>query len=256
MIKKLIYLSLLALVFSGCSTEFNLATGKEESLMYGTDKEVAIGDKIAAQIEKQFGLVDDVDMNEKARRALKRLAAVSDRKDIVFVVRILDDDTVNAVSLPGGYIYIFRGLAEKLDTEENFAAVIAHEVGHITARHSIKRIQASYAQLLLQGAAIASQDPNLAYGANAIFGVAFIQYSQQDEFEADRLGVKYMKKAGYNPEAMINVLEILQKEERKSGIQPKSYFRTHPYIPQRIAMIRKEINGYLEFRDYLNVPDK
>lgn len=253
MFKRLIYFILFAAVLSGCATEFNLATGREESLMYGTDKEVALGDKIAAQLEKQFGIVYDVNVNEKAQRALDRIVEVSDRKDLVFVIRILDDEMVNAVSLPGGYIYLFRGLVEKMETEEAFAGVIAHEVGHVTARHSIKRLQAAYAQMLLQGAAIAAQDPDLAYGATAMFNMAFLEYSQQDEFEADRLAVKYMKKAGYDPRGVLRVLEILQETERRAGIRPKSYFRTHPHIPERIAMVRKEIRGYLEFRDYLNV---
>ncbi|HQP11983.1 MAG TPA: M48 family metalloprotease, partial [Candidatus Omnitrophota bacterium] len=90
-------------------------------------------------------------------------------------------------------------------------------------------------------------------GVNAIYTSIFFAYSRQDEFEADRLAVKYMKKAGYDPEEMIKVLEILKKEEERAPARPVSYFRTHPYLAERMGVVHQAITGELRFKDYLNL---
>ncbi|MCK5084001.1 MAG: M48 family metalloprotease, partial [Candidatus Omnitrophica bacterium] len=159
---------------------------------------------------------------------------------------------INAVSLPGGYVYVFRGLIEKVDNDDELAGVIAHEVGHITARHGVKRMQNAYAALILQ---VASTQTNarVAGGVNFALNSLFLEHSKQDEFEADRLGVKYLKKAGYNPKAMVAFLEKLKIEKEKAPRNRYSYWRTHPYLSQRISVVNQEITGKLEFRDYLNL---
>lgn len=238
---------------SGCSSSFNLATNREESLMFGTEKEEAIGQSVSKQIEKQFKVVDDIDINERAQKILSRIAEVSDRKDLVFVVRILAEDEINAVSLPGGYIYIFKGLMDNVKNDDQLAGVIAHEVGHITAKHAIKRMQASYGYLLLQIASVQSGNGALVQGVSALAAMAFSSYSQQDEFEADRLAVKYTAAAGYDPSAMADVLRLIKEKTAKGPLRPISYLRTHPYIPERIAMINKQIQGQMSFQDYLNL---
>jgi MAF protein len=236
----------------GCTSEYNLATQREESLMYGTDKEVSVGDAFAAQIEKQFEVVTDVDINERANAVLKRLVAVCDRQDLVYFIKVLKEDSVNAVSLPGGYVYIFSGLMDKIKDDEELAAVVGHEIGHITARHAIKRLQAAYGALLLQ---ILSTRANghVSQGVGLALATVFTEYSQKDEFEADRLGVKYMKKAGYNPAKVVSMLELLEREQDKEPLRPHSYWRTHPHIPERIAAANQEITGKLEFKDYIKL---
>jgi len=243
----------MASALAGCATEYNLATQKEESLMYGTDKEVAIGDSLAQQVEHQYKIVSDVDENARAERILDRLVAVTDRQDVQYYIRIIDEDTVNAVSLPGGYIYVFKGLLEKTKTDDQLAGVVAHEMGHITARHAIKRLQAAYGFTLLQVASIASQDIDVVAGVNTMLASVFYGYSRQDEFESDRLAVKYMQKAGYNPQGMTEVLGILRKEQEKAPRQQVNYFRTHPYLPARVAVVNETINGKIGFQDYLNL---
>ncbi|MBI5023690.1 MAG: M48 family metalloprotease [Candidatus Omnitrophica bacterium] len=240
------------MILSGCSTEYNLATQQQETLIYGTDKEVSIGEAVSAKMEQQYDVVTDVDVNERARRILERVTAVCDRKDIVYFVKVLDKDVMNAVSLPGGYVYIFKGLMDKLETDDQIAGVIAHEVGHITARHAVKRIQNAYGAMILQGLATRSS-AKVAQGVNFALISLFSEYSQQDEFEADRLGVKYMKKAGYDPNAMVQVLVKLREEQEKSPAQEYSYWRTHPFIPQRISVVNQAITGKMDFKDYLNL---
>jgi len=241
-------------VSPGCVTEYNLATGRQETLLYGTAKEVAIGDSMARQMENHYKVIRDVDVNERVNRILDRLIEVSDREDVVFTIRVLDEEDVNAVSLPGGPIYIFKGLVDKLNGDDALAGVIAHEMGHITAKHAMKRLQASYGYNLLQIAAMEAGSAEVAYGVNALFMTAFLAHSKEDEFEADRLAVKYTEAAGFDPKAMIGVLELLYEESSKK-LRPLNYFRTHPYVHERIAALNKEIRGHMDFKDYLNLID-
>ena len=236
----------------GCATEYNLATKKQETLLYGTEKEIKIGDAIAPKIEAQYDILEDVDVNERLQRILDRIVAVCDRKDLVYFIKAIDDDPINAVSLPGGYVYVFRGLIDEVDNDDQLAGIIAHEVGHITARHGVKRMQKAYAILALQ---IASTQTNarVAGGVSLALNSLFLEHSKQDEFEADRLSVKYLKKAGYDPKAMMTFLEKLKIEGEKEPLKKFSYWRTHPHIPQRISAVNQEITGKLEFKDYLNL---
>ncbi|MDP2652930.1 MAG: Maf family nucleotide pyrophosphatase [Candidatus Omnitrophota bacterium] len=242
-----------AALFSGCATEYNLATGQQETLMYGTEKEVKIGDAVAQQIESHYKIVTDVELNERVQRIFDRLVAVCDRRELVYTIKVLDDDMVNAVSLPGGYIYLFRGLTDKLKTDEQLAGVIGHELGHITAKHAIKRMQASYGYILAQILAVQSGSGAAARGVNAVYTSVFLSFARQDEFQSDVLGVKYMKKAGFDPRGVTEVLRVLEEEQRKAPPSEVNYWRTHPYLPERIANANKAINGQIEFRDYLNL---
>lgn len=246
-------LSLLMMFFLiGCVTEYNLATGKEETLMYTTEKEVKIGEKVAAQIEKQYDVITDVDVNERVERILDKIVAVSDRRDLVYFIKVLDDDELlNAASIPGGYVYLFSGLMEKIENDDQLAGVIAHEVGHITAKHGLKRLQASYGALLIQVLAVEAGGGRVASGVNLALTSLFTEHSQKAEFESDRLGVKYMQKAGYDPKEMIKFLEIIKKENAKEPIRRFSYWKTHPHVTKRIAVVNQEITGQMKYRDYL-----
>lgn len=243
---------LAAFYLAGCTTEYNLATKQEETLLYGTDKEVSVGEAMAAKMEAQYDIVTDVDLNERVQKILERIVAVCDRKDIVYFVKVVDKDIMNAVSLPGGYVYIFKAVLDKAESDDELAGVIAHEVAHITARHAVKRIQNAYGALILQGLSTQS-NAQVARGVSFALLSLFSAYSQQDEFEADRLGVKYMKLAGYDPHAMISLLEKLKKEEGKQPSREYSYWRTHPFIPQRISIVNQAITGKMDFKDYLNL---
>ena len=246
-------LSLLVVAFvSGCASEFNLATQQQETLLYGTDKEIALGDAMSQQIEKQFEVVPELDVNERVQRILGRIVKVCDRHDVVYTIKVLDSKDLNAVSLPGGYVYLFKGLYDKLKTDDELAGVIGHEVGHINARHSIKRLQASYGYLLAQLAALRTSG-SAAQGVGLMYTSVFLSFARQDEFLADQLGVKYMTKAGYDPKAMVKLLEVLKEAQEKAPPGEVNYWRTHPYIPERIGLVKKEITGQLDFEGYLNL---
>ncbi|MCK5580453.1 MAG: M48 family metalloprotease [Candidatus Omnitrophica bacterium] len=248
-----IFFLFLLFFLAGCATEFNLATGREETLFYGTEKEVRIGDSVAKQVEEKYKISTDIDINERVEKILSRIVAVCDRKNIVYLIKVIDEDKVNAVSLPGGYIYIFKGLIDRVENDEQLAGVIAHEVAHITARHGIKKMQSVYGYSLMQAAAVASGEGEVVKGVSAAFSTLFFSYSRQDEFQADKLAVKYLQKAGYDPKEIIGMLNVLKAEQEKAPLRQLGYFRTHPHIEERKAIVNQEITGELEFKDYLNL---
>ncbi|MCA9393741.1 MAG: septum formation protein Maf [Candidatus Omnitrophica bacterium] len=238
----------------GCTTEYNVATRKQEYYLHSTDKEVNIGQRVAAQIEKNFDMVEGVEENRRVQEILDKLVAVCDRKDIVYSIRIIDREDINATALPGGFIFLFKGVLDYATSDDQVAGVIAHEIGHITAKHGLKRMQASYGALLLQIAALEANG-NVAGGVNLATTSLFMEYSQDHELEADELGIKYMKKAGYDPQEMIGFLETMGEETDKE-IRRFSYWRTHPHIPERIANISRLIKGQMDFRDYIRLIDR
>lgn len=255
-----LYVLLLTLItLQGCITsEYNLATKQEEYYLISTDKEIRMGEAVAEKIEEAFIVVPDVDINERVESILDDIVAVCDRRDIVYFIKVIEDeevpDVLNAVSLPGGYIYIFKGVLDAAESDDELAGVIAHEVAHITTRHGVKRTQGAYAALALQ---VASTQANgsVAAGVNLALNSLFSEYSQQDEFEADRLSIKYMRKAGYDPSQMIVFLKRLEQDKAHAKIRMFSYWKTHPFITKRISAANQEISGKLEFEDYLNLTE-
>ncbi len=237
----------------GCFSEFNPATGREETLLYGDEKEKSIGAATSLQVEKTVKLNTDVDVNERAEKILKRVIAVCDRKDLVYTVRVVEDDAINAFSLPGGYVYVNKGLVDLITNDDQLAAVIAHEVGHITAKHAMKRLQGAYGAMVLEGAAIASGQGGMVAGVGIAADSLLFANSREDEFEADRLGVRYMKRAGYDPSQMRVMLGKLLEHQMKEPLRPFTYWRTHPFIAQRMARAAQAANGAAGFRDYLNI---
>jgi len=250
---KLLFTIFSLLLLTGCTSEFNLATGRQEMLLFDTQKEVNIGAKIAEQFDQHFEIISDVDLNQRVDRILERIIAICDRKELVYIAKIVNEDEMNAVSLPGGYIYVFKGLMDKVKNDDQLAGVIAHEVGHINAKHGIKRLQSLYGLTLLQVMAVATKDAQAAGALSTAYMSVFFEHSRQDEFEADRLGVKYMKKAGFKAEEMVGMLKQLKEQHQNEPIRPMSYWRTHPHLSERIAVTNQAVTGELEFKDYLNI---
>jgi MAF protein len=247
--------SLCALV-SGCSTEYNKATNRQETFFYSTDREVTLGRAISKEVEKEYKLADDPLLQDRLKTIGNKIVAVCDRKDIDYHFAVLKDDEVNAVSLPGGYVYVNSGLIEKTDTDDELAGVVAHEVGHIVARHSVKKLQALMGYSLFQ--VLASQIPgggNVVATANAAFTQLVLGYGREDELLADTLGARYAVRAGYNPQGMIDFLEKLKEVNRRKPLREKSYFKTHPYVPDRIRVVKQELGKKMDFVDYINIEE-
>jgi predicted Zn-dependent protease len=241
-------------VLSGCSTEYNIVTGKEETYFYSTEREIKMGQSISEEVEKQYKLAQDPLLMNRVELIGKKIAAVADRKDVDYHFKVLDDEEVNAVSLPGGFVYINKGLIDKVANDDALAAVLAHEVGHIVSRHSLKKLQAimGYSFLRLLAMPI-PQGGEIGAAADAAFTELILGYSRDDELLADQLAVRYARLAGYKPEAMISFLKTLQEVNRRKPLQPRSYFKTHPYVPDRVRVVKQELGEKIDFSDYINI---
>jgi len=244
------------LLVSGCSPEYNIVTGKEESYYYSTDQEVGMGRNIAREVAKKYKNVDDPLIQKRVEDIGNRLVVVCDRKDIDYRFTVLDDEDINAVSLPGGFVYVNKGLIDKVANDDELAGVLAHEIGHIVARHSIKKLQAlnSYSILRILVAA-APQSGAVGAAADTAFTELILGYSREDELLADQLAARYTRLAGYDPRGIINFLERLQVIEKRKPLQPKIYFKTHPYVPDRVRVVKEELGEKIGFKDYINIEE-
>lgn len=242
-----------------CAAEYNLATGKEETILFSTAKEVKLGRSIAQKIEKRFELSRDVQLQERLEEIGQKLVLVSDRKDIIYCFRVLENEEVNAFALPGGYVYANTGLIEETKSDDELAGVLAHEIGHIVARHSVKRLQTALGYNLISMLALAvTRDARFKRGADLAFAQIMLGYSREDEFLADELAVKYMREAGYQPEAVISFLEKLRQLEKERPLRPllPNWVRSHPYLPERIAAAKQSVYGKMDFGDYINIREE
>ena len=225
---------------------------------YSTDKEVNMGRALNKQVLDQFKLAQDPLFRKRVEDTGKKIAAVCDRKEIDYHFYVLEEKEVNAFSLPGGYVYIFKGLIDKVGTDDSeLAGVIGHEVGHIVARHSIKRLQGEQLYTVLR--VLTAVSPGTAEaGAAADIAVTqlMLGYSREDEFLADKLGTKYLKLAGYDPYAMIRFFIKLQEYEKRQPLRQISYYKTHPYVPDRIRMVKEELGQGMNFDDYINIENQ
>ena len=249
-----VYCLLSTAFLSGCSTEYNVVTGEQETYYYSTDKEVAMGQAIARQVEKEFKLIEDPLIQKRVQDIGEKIVAVCDRKEIDYHFYAINDDEINAFSLPGGYVYVNKGLIDKVANDDELAGVIGHEIGHIVARHSIKRLQAAQLYSVLRIlTAVTTKSGEAGAAADVAVTELMLGYSREDELLADQLGTKYLKLAGFNPRAMITFLITLQNTERRRPLRPMSYFKTHPYVPDRIRVVKEELGEHANFKDYINV---
>ncbi len=249
------------LLLFGCNTSYNVATQKEESLMISTEKEVQMGEAISKQVDKEFNVIKDPELLARLDRISQRIAAVSDRKELTYRFSIVEmkeeKDEPNAFALPGGIIYVSASLMKLLKSDDELASVLGHEMGHVVAKHALKRLQGAIGLQLLQMIALGTRagDANTQNGINLAFTSILMEYSQADEMQADRLSVRYLKRAGFRPDATIDALTRIRDYTLKQPIRQYSYFRTHPYFSDRIRAVREEAQGHITFDDYINIKE-
>jgi len=214
---------------------------------YSIEKEIALGQQLALEVEKQAKMMDDLIVGEYVNRVGQNLVRNSDAKMPV-AFKVIDDDSVNAFTLPGGHIFVNSGLIRVAETEAELAAAMAHEIGHVAARHITR--QETRAQL----ANIASTPLILLGGwtgyavrqaAGMGIPMTFLSFSRAFEGEADLLGLEYMYKAGYDPTASIDIFERIEAlQKTKPGLVAK-IFSSHPMTLDRIRDAQKNINEIL-----------
>ncbi|MBU2541205.1 MAG: M48 family metalloprotease [Candidatus Omnitrophica bacterium] len=241
-LKTFLILVLLFVFLSGCANTYNPATGKNEFIIIGTSSEVSLGKQVARQIAWEKQIIKTGFQQLRVQRIGERLAKHSDRKDLEYNFFLVKDEELNAFAVPGGFIYINTGLAERA-TEDELACVIAHEIVHVAARHSVKNLQASLGYQLLISIALGNKNQiRTRQISDMVFNLSRLGYSRSDETLADKLGVKYAHLAGYNPQGMISFFEKLKQEALKHGGALRiEIFSSHPDIDKRILTTKEEI---------------
>jgi predicted Zn-dependent protease len=235
----------LLLLVAGCSA--NPATGKQQLSFYNEQEEIAMGKEADADIVGQVGLYDDPAVQAYVSEVGRKLAAGSERPNLPWSFKVLDDSAINAFALPGGYVYVTRGILTHLGSEAELATVMGHEIGHVTARHSVN--QMSKKTLATAGLGIAlifadSRAADVAAGvAAAGLGLVFLAYSRGDESQADELGLRYAQHAGFDlrqsPE-VFRLLDRAQKVEGTGGQLPR-FLATHPDPGSRRQRLEEKV---------------
>ena len=236
--------SILAAVISLAACATNPVTGNRELALVSEAHEIQIGQNVAMQAERQFGLVEDAALQAYVHRLGSQLAQASERPELPWTFRVADDPTPNAFAAPGGFIFITRGLLVLLRNEAELVSILGHEIGHVTARHSV--VMMSRAQLAQLGLGIgAMMSPTVAeFGDLAAGGLQllFLSYGRDAERQADDLGYRYALEQGYDVREMVNVFAALQQSAQMAGQSPvPSWLASHPYPEDRIARIEKRL---------------
>jgi predicted Zn-dependent protease len=210
---------------------------------YSTETEIRMGKSYAMQLEKSVKFVNDPVVNEYVNRIAQNLVKNSDAK-VPFTIKVIDSDEVNAMALPGGFMYVNSGLILTADDEAEMAGVIAHEISHVAAHHAVReQTRLNYAQL--------GTIPLIFIGGWTGYGIyeaaqigiplTFLQFSRGFESQADFLGVQYMYRAGYDPQAFVTIFEKLENLEKTKPHLISKAFSSHPQTPDRIEATQKEI---------------
>jgi len=250
----------LGVVLPACTT--NPTTGRSQFNFYSRDEEIALGMQAKPEMLAQFGgEVQKTDLRQYVTEVGMRLVRHTEgaNPSLPWEFTLLDSDVINAFALPGGKVFVSRGLAAKMTNEAQLAGVLGHEIGHVTARHTNDRMTQSL--LVTVGAVTAAavlENSNASDATKVVAPVAIqlggqsivLQYSRSQESEADALGVRYMSREGYNPVAQVQVMEILKAS--MNGDRGLEFFATHPYPETRIKRLNALLAG--EYKATQNNP--
>lgn len=252
--KKLALISCLTMsmcMFNNCAR--NPVTGKKQVVFMSEAQELSMGKEADPQIIAQFGLYDDKSLQDFINEKGKAMAAISHRPGIEYNFRVIDSEVLNAFAVPGGYVYFTRGIMAHFNDEAQFAGVLGHETGHITARHSVAQQRN---QLLGQLGVIAGVvlAPNLAQFAETAsqgLGLLFLKFGRDDERQADQLGVEYSSKIGYDARQMATFFKTLERQGAKRGAgEIPEFLSTHPNPGNREVTVTRLA---AEWRSKLNL---
>ncbi|MEO6132289.1 MAG: M48 family metallopeptidase [Saprospiraceae bacterium] len=231
------------------TSQVNDVTGEKQHITITPEQEIALGIESSPAMMEQFGgLHPDEKGQQLVKEVGQRIVQNSSAKDTPYKYDfhlLADPEIVNAFALPGGQVFITAALFNKLENQDQLAGVLGHEIGHVVARHGAERIaQMELSQGLTGAAVIASGDYNTAQAAQMIANLVNMSYGRGQETNADNLGVRFMTETGYNPEAMIGVMEILEKVG--TGKSQPEFMSTHPSPVNRIEKIKEAIQQYKE----------
>lgn len=250
--KKGFILITLILILTGCATTYNPATQRQEIVLIGDSQEISIGKSMTQEVKKQYKLNNDQAALRRINTIGQKLISVCDRKDIPYNFFVIEDKEINAFALPGGYIYVYTGLLN-ISTDDELAGVLAHEIGHIAARHPVKKIEVTLGYQILAGL-ISNND--IQKIATLGFNIINLGYSREDERLADKLSVRYSYLANFNPQGTISMFKKIQRESQKQGKkQGPIFLSSHPPIEERIKNIEEEIMALKGIKNQENSPN-
>ena len=229
----------------------NINSGIIAKMSTSLEKEVAMGRQYAAEIERQVKLIDDPVITEYVNRVGQNVVLHSDAK-IPFTIKVVDSDEANAFALPGGFFYVNKGLLLAADNEAEVAGVMAHEIAHVAARHTVETMtKANLAQYGMIAGILLGVPPILLDASNLGLGLGFLKFNRGAEEEADRLGVQYLYAAGYDPNGMSTMFEKLAaKNKKKPGFLSK-LFASHPQSADRMQASRVLVARFPDLEEYV-----
>src|SRR5665213_2557857 len=230
----------------------NRGVGKGVNL-YSLQREIALGKQAAMEVEKTAKMINDPVVTEYVNRVGQNLVRNSDAK-VPFTIKVIDSDEINAFALPGGFFYVNSGLILRADEEAELAGVMSHEIAHVAARHGTKTAtKAELMQLATIPVMILVPYGMAGYGIyeglNLAIPMSYLKFDRDNEREADYLGLQYMYKAGYDPNAFVSFFEKIEAEERRHPGSIPKVFSTHPPTPDRVTKAQEEIATILPSRD-------
>ena len=217
---------------------------------YSLEKEIALGKGLAQEVERQAKIIDDPVIAEYVNRVGQNLVRNSDAK-VPFTIKVIDTEEVNAFALPGGFFFVNSGLVLKAESEAELAGVMSHEIAHVAARHGTRQAtrgeiaQLATIPLIFMGGWTGY---GIRQAASVAIPVGFLSFSRGFESEADMLGLQYMYKSGYDPEAFVDFFEKIQSMEKKKPGTMSKVFSTHPMTEDRIQTAQKNIQQLLKER--------
>ena len=262
-----LFLTVMTVVsITGCAT--NPVTGKKEVVLMSEEQEIAKGAQYHKQVVlKQYQVFENPRLQKYVNDLGQKLAKQSHRSHLDFTFTLLDSPEVNAFALPGGYIYITRGIMAYMNSEEELAGVLGHEIGHVTARHGVRQQRSqTFTGLAVLLAAIATGNNQATQTANQLGTMWVRGYGRSHELEADRLGAEYLARTNYDPQKMLDVVGILKDQEefelqraKEEGRTPRVYhgvFSTHPRNDRRLQEVVRAANKFKNPNSVETDPEK
>ncbi len=242
-IRNFVYMGVVAILLLIIACATTGPGGKKSLILIGTETEVSLGMQMNEQVRQENKILADTVWQNYVTGIGQKIVAVCDRKDITYQFAVIESDQINAFAAPGGYIFFYTGLLKTMENEAELAAVMAHEISHVVARHGIKRMQTAMGVNLVQQLILGDQGEALNAAVGIGMGLLFADYSRDDENEADNYGVIYMTRAGYNPEACLTMFEKISSQSDGSANFFEKLTRSHPETQERISHVRGQIQG-------------
>lgn len=237
---------LVAAFLGGCATQSSDNPHDDFVVVGSEESERETGNYVYERLKEQDAIYQSDTLTRYVDNIGSRIAVYSDRDEIEYKFYVLRTFEINAFAAPGGFIFVTRGLLNEMEHEAELAGVLAHEVGHVAARHHAKRKQLQFASLLASLAVASQGGARAAQGGLMAGQVVQLGYSRSQERQADRLGLEYSARAGYDPRGLIDFLRTLSDIQGQIPVREMVFLQTHPYLVDRIGTARVNIQNYID----------